>query len=69
MHDCLGTRFEGECWPGASVWVDYFNENARQFWEGLYQYDTSVGTTAIYSFWNDMNEPSVFDGEEQTLPL
>jgi mannosyl-oligosaccharide alpha-1,3-glucosidase len=34
----------------------------------LYAYDKFVGTTDIYYFWNDMNEPSVFDAEEQTFP-
>jgi len=28
-----------------------------------------VGTTSIYSFWNDMNEPSVFESEQGTMPL
>lgn len=69
VQKCNGGDFEGECWPGNSVWVDYFNENAQTFWKNLYQYDEFVGTTQIYSYWNDMNEPSVFGAEQQTLPL
>lgn len=63
MHNCLGDQFQGDCWPGTSVWVDYLNENAQKYWQSLYSYDKFVGTTQIYSFWNDMNEPSVFGAE------
>ena len=27
------------------------------------------GTTQIYGYWNDMNEPSVFNNPVMTLPL
>jgi len=27
------------------------------------------GTNDIYDYWNDMNEPSVFEGEQGTMPL
>lgn len=69
MRDCRDDDFVGDCWPGASVWVDYLNQNAQTFWQGLYAYDAFQGTTQIYSYWNDMNEPSVFGAEQQTLPL
>jgi len=69
VHDCRGDRFEGDCWPGNSVWIDYLNTNAQTYWKSLYQYETFKGTTQIYSFWNDMNEPSVFNSEEGTMPL
>ena len=69
LHDCFNNTYFGDCWPGNSTYVDYFNENARDFWKSLYSYTSFVGTTSIYSFWNDMNEPSVFSGEEQTFPL
>lgn len=69
IHDCNNERFYGQCWPGNSAWVDFINENAQTFWKGLYQYKKFKGTTRIYSFWNDMNEPSVFEAEEGTMPL
>jgi alpha 1,3-glucosidase len=69
VKDCDDVIFYGECWPGVSAYVDYFNENAQEFWKSLYAYDTFKGTTEIYSFWNDMNEPSVFNSEEGTFPL
>lgn len=24
--------FVGECWPGKSVWIDYLNTNAQDYW-------------------------------------
>jgi len=69
VHNCDNEVFFGVCWPGQSAWVDYLNENARTYWRGLYAYDKFVGTTSIYSFWNDMNEPSVFEAEQGTMPL
>ena len=32
-------------------------------------YDNFKGSNYLYSFWNDMNEPSVFSGGTMTLPL
>lgn len=60
--------YEGECWPGNSVWVDFLNPNARSWWAGLYSYDKYHGTTPELHTWNDMNEPTVMDGPESTLP-
>ena len=57
-----GENYVGKCWPGESVWVDYLNENAQEFWKGLYTYNSFNGTNYIYGMWNDMNEPSVFKG-------
>jgi alpha 1,3-glucosidase len=45
------------------------NDNAQNYWESLYAYDKFVGTTSIYSFWNDMNEPAVFSGDEGVMDL
>ena len=58
----------GDCWPKSSVWVDFLNAHARQFWADLYGYDRFKGTSSLFSFWIDMNEPSVFSGDELTLP-
>jgi alpha 1,3-glucosidase len=55
--------FEGKCWPGQSVWVDYVNPNGRALWHRL------VRDHALTPFlWNDMNEPSVFEQPEVTMP-
>ena len=59
--------FEGECWPGNSAWVDYANPEGRDFWAGkMSTYLTAMGPTL--HTWNDMNEPSVFQGPETTMP-
>jgi len=60
--------FEGDCWPGNTVWIDFLNENAQEYWAGLYDYSKFVGSTKIYHAWNDMNEPSVFSEDSKTIP-
>lgn len=60
--------FYGTCWPEESVWVDFLNEKASEYWRGLYKPDKFIGTTKLFNFWIDMNEPSVFSGFELTLP-
>ncbi|KZL87529.1 glycosyl hydrolase family 31 [Colletotrichum incanum] len=63
-----GKPFEGWCWPGSSHWVDCFNPKAVEWWSGLFNYDTFKGTMENTFIWNDMNEPSVFNGPEVTMP-
>ena len=31
--------FEGRCWPGNSVWTDYSNPEARNWWSSLFSFD------------------------------
>ena len=62
-----GTDYEGWCWPGSSSWVDYTLPAARFWWEGLFSYDKYSGSTPNLYTWNDMNEPSVFNGPEVTM--
>jgi alpha 1,3-glucosidase len=59
--------YVGDCWPKESVWVDYLNSNAVQYWKGLYKYEKFKGTSNVFNFWIDMNEPSVFSGDELTM--
>jgi alpha 1,3-glucosidase len=63
-----GDIFEGWCWPGSSHWVDCFNTAAIEWWKTLFRYDRWKGTTPSTFIWNDMNEPSVFNGPETTMP-
>ena len=60
--------YEGWCWPGSSHWVDCFNPVAIQWWRSLFTYKSFTGTTSNTFIWNDMNEPSVFNGPETTMP-
>ena len=59
----------GKCWPGDSVYFDFLNENAQKYWAKQLSYDNFKGSNYLYSFWNDMNEPSVFDTPLKTLPM
>lgn len=63
-----GNQYEGWCWPGSSMWIDCFNPAAITWWKGLFKYDSFKGTAPNTFIWNDMNEPSVFNGPETTMP-
>jgi alpha 1,3-glucosidase len=60
--------YEGWCWPGSSHWVDCFNPAAVEWWRALFTYKSFTGTASNTFIWNDMNEPSVFNGPETTMP-
>lgn len=60
--------FDGWCWPGSSHWVDCFNPATIKWWTGLFSYSSFKGTASNMFIWNDMNEPSVFNGPETTMP-
>ena len=68
VHNKDGGAFEGWCWPGSSNWIDCFNPKANEWWKTLFKYDSFKGTMANTFIWNDMNEPSVFNGPETTMP-
>ena len=59
--------FVGQCWPGESVWIDFLNENAANFWSNQYSYENFKGSSWLVSAWNDMNEPAVFN-DIKTIP-
>jgi alpha 1,3-glucosidase len=63
-----GNLYEGWCWPGSSHWVDCFSPKAREWWKSLFRYDKFKGSAKNMFIWNDMNEPSVFNGPETTAP-
>ncbi|RDL38678.1 putative glucosidase 2 subunit alpha [Venustampulla echinocandica] len=68
VHNKDGNIYEGWCWPGSSHWVDCFNPAAIKWWVGLFKYDAFKGSLSNLFVWNDMNEPSVFNGPETTMP-
>ena len=68
VHNKDGNIYEGWCWPGSSHWIDCFNPKAREWWKSLFRYDKFKGTAKNMFLWNDMNEPSVFNGPETTMP-
>nr|XP_034173391.1 neutral alpha-glucosidase AB isoform X1 [Osmia lignaria] len=63
-----GKDYEGWCWPGATSYLDFFDPAVREYYIGQYSLDKFHGTTNDVYIWNDMNEPSVFNGPEVTMP-
>ena len=63
-----GSNFEGWCWPGSSVWVDFFNPKSWEWWTKMFSFDVWKESTPALYIWNDMNEPSVFNGPEISVP-
>jgi alpha-glucosidase len=61
-----GSEFVGIVWPGPAVFPDFTRAQTREWWGGLYEQFVRDG---LAGFWNDMNEPSVFDGPGKTMPL
>lgn len=59
--------YEGWCWPGSSSWVDFLDPAIRQWWAGMLSPQKYQGSTLDLFTWNDMNEPSVFNGPEITM--
>jgi alpha-glucosidase len=66
-----GSVYEGPVWPSQagehpnSVFPDFSNPAARKWWGDLYKSLLDVGVAGI---WNDMDEPSVFDTPNGTMP-
>jgi len=64
-----GNDYEGWCWPGASMWPDYVNPDVAKWWANKFQPEFFPGfANGVVDIWNDMNEPSVFNGPEITAP-
>jgi alpha-glucosidase len=61
-----GSVYSGVVWPGPSVFPDFTRQQTRAWWGTLYQPLVKAG---VAGFWNDMNEPSVFDSPTKTMPL
>ena len=63
-----GKPFVGVCFPGHTIWMDFMNEEARDFWSSRYSYENYKLSTPILFAWNDMNEPSVFAQKDKAMP-
>ncbi|XP_055845396.1 neutral alpha-glucosidase AB-like [Episyrphus balteatus] len=62
-----GSDFIGQCWPGTSSYPDFFNPAVRAYYSSQFKLSNFRTSTADVMIWNDMNEPSVFDGPEMTM--
>ena len=68
VKDKSGTGdFDGWCWPGSSSYLDFTDERVRSWWADQFSYDKYQGSTPSLFTWNDMNEPSVFNGSEVSM--
>ncbi|XP_028251697.1 neutral alpha-glucosidase C isoform X1 [Parambassis ranga] len=68
VKDREGQMYRGSCWPGVSSYLDFSNPATRAWYSRCFSLDKYKGSTPSLFVWNDMNEPSVFDGPEQTMP-
>ena len=59
--------YDGWCWPGSSSYLDFTVEKVRSWWAEQFNYDKYQGSTPELFTWNDMNEPSVFNGPEVSM--
>ncbi|KAI7904128.1 glycosyl hydrolases family 31-domain-containing protein [Cokeromyces recurvatus] len=62
-----GSDYEAWCWPGQSSWVDFVHKESYDWWKKQFRFDKFKGTRGNVHIWNDMNEPSVFNGPEITI--
>ena len=62
-----GDDYDGWCWPGSSSWIDFTDPQIQSWWSDQFALDKYTGTTTDLYIWNDMNEPSVFNGPEITM--
>ena len=64
------TDFIGNCWSGDSSFLDFFNKETINFWKNLILKEEDYFYPGINNIhiWNDMNEPSVFKINRNTLP-
>jgi alpha-glucosidase len=61
-----GSLYVAPVWPGPSVFPDFTRKASREWWGGLYKHFVDDG---IAGFWNDMNEPAIFETPTKTMPL
>ncbi|KAI0523398.1 hypothetical protein KFK09_005793 [Dendrobium nobile] len=68
VKDATGKDFDGWCWSGSSSYPDTLNPEVREWWAEKFSLKNYGGSTPSLYIWNDMNEPSVFNGPEISMP-
>jgi alpha-glucosidase len=61
-----GSVYVGKVWPGDSVFPEFTLTRAREWWGSLYKDFVGMG---VAGFWNDMDEPALFERADKTMPL
>jgi alpha-glucosidase len=65
VYNSKNEEFNGRVWPGDCAFPDFTIPETRQWWETLFDGFVKTGIDGV---WNDMNEPSVFNGSGGTMP-
>ncbi len=60
-----GSTYVGIVWPGKAVFPDFTQKSSRDWWGTLYADFVRQG---VAGFWNDMNEPAIFQVASKTMP-
>lgn len=60
-----GSLFKGAVWPGECAFPDFTKKETRDWWASLYK---GLIEDGVDGFWNDMNEPAVFEVNHKTMP-
>ena len=60
-----GADYVGKVWPGDAVFPDFSRAAVREWWGAQYAEFVRIG---VSGFWNDMNEPSIFEVGSKTMP-
>ncbi|KAJ1445175.1 glycosyl hydrolases family 31-domain-containing protein [Pelagophyceae sp. CCMP2097] len=69
VKDSSGLKdYDGWCWPGSSSYLDFTSAKVRAWFATRFSLENYKGSTHDLYIWNDMNEPSVFNGPEVTMP-
>ena len=61
-----GRIFIGKVWPGKCAFPDFTSASTRKWWGNSFSVLVDAG---VRGWWNDMNEPSVFDVPTKTIDL
>ena len=66
LKNADGSLYVAPVWPGPFVFPDFTRAPSRAWWGSLYK---GLADDGIAGFWNDMNEPAIFDTPTKTMPL
>jgi len=61
-----GGLWTGSVWPGTCAFPDFTSTTTREWWGSQF---AGLVADGVRGFWNDMNEPSVFDAPGKTIGL
>ena len=68
VNQSSGIPFVGESWPGQCVFPDFLNPSVLHWYTQQFSYENDIESSMNVFYWNDMNEPSIFKGDQSTFP-